>query len=98
MSANYVEANRIVASFSALTSSQDTSLSAEEISSLLNISKNSVVTDVRTASILEGLVTEGDVYTAIAKNGTAKTTIERRSLEWLSENGKMFIHVSSVSL
>jgi hypothetical protein len=98
MSANYVEANRIVASFSALTSSQDTSLSAEEISSLLNISKNSVVTDVRTARILEALETEGDVYTAIAKNGTAESTIKRRSLEWLSENGKLFVHVSTILL
>lgn len=95
LSANYLEANRIVASLMSLTFTEGSSLSGEELTALLDLVKTSVVEQEKTSVVLASIKTPEDLRQIMSKNGTAEATVEKKSLEWLEENGYCTDHIYS---
>lgn len=88
LSLNYKEANEIVSSVVGLVSGQGSNLNENEAMDLMEIIKRDILVDDRTKVIFKSLKTLDDVKEVMVKNGTAETTTEKRSIEWLEENGE----------
>ena len=93
LSANYKEANRIVASLVSSTKEGNAlvdapGLDADSASEFLSIVKDDVVSNARTRKVLDPYIDYQDVETTVlGRNGTAEATTENKSQEWLEENG-----------
>lgn len=90
LSANYKEANRIVASLVSATKEGNDApgLDAESASEFLSIIKRDIISNARTRKILDPYVDYSDVSTRVlGRNGTAEATTENKSQEWLEQNG-----------
>lgn len=93
-SINYKGANSIVASVHGLTFGEEPALDTEEqVSDLLAIARDGIVLHQRTKTIINTIQTLNDVKRIVAVNGTAEATSEKRSLEWLEENGQCLDHI-----
>lgn len=94
LSANYNEANQIVASLVSTTREGDANahgapgLDADSATDFLSIVKDDVISNGRTKKVLEPYASYQDVRTRIlGRNGTAEATTENKSQDWLEENG-----------
>ena len=93
LSANYKEANRIVASLVSATKDGNAhndapGLDAESASEFLSIIKGDIISNARTRKVLDPYVDYSDVSTRVLeRNGTAEATTENKSQEWLEQNG-----------
>lgn len=93
LSANYNEANQIVASLVSTTKEGDAhddapELDADSASEFLSIIKGDVISNARTRKVLEPYVDFLDVSTRVlGRNGTAEATTENKSQEWLEQYG-----------
>ena len=88
MSYNYRRANEIVASIAGLSAEPNPTLNEEQVEDILHIIKEDLIMDDRTEVLFNSLSTLKDIQRVLAKNGTAESTSEKRTIEWLEENGK----------
>lgn len=88
LSQNYEDANAVVASLIGMSAGTNPTLNEHEVKDFLGIVKKDIVLDERTQNLFTALETLDDVRKVTAANGTAESTSEIRSLEWLEENGK----------
>lgn len=86
---NFREANGIVASVWALLATGNFSNEEEFISTYLPLMQDHFVdkSNKRTMSALKQVTTLAELGHVMERNGTAEATVERRSTEWLEENG-----------
>lgn len=95
LKANYLEANRVVASLFSLSSKKDSGIEAGKIAELLQLVKSDIVDNKKTKQVLESLQSVEDLRLVMSRNGTAEATTERKSPEWLEKNGYCTDHVYS---
>jgi len=92
-SANYLEANQIIASSFSLSIHQEIKIENKQVEELLQMIKNNAVFDERTKLVLSSVESFSQIEDIIIQNGSAESTTETRSLEWLEENGICVDHL-----
>lgn len=88
ISESYAASDNILSSIWSLASLN----SEDKVSDMISMVKSTVVKDARSLSALSSIHSSEDLEKAVSRNGTALATMELRSLQWLEENGKLFVH------
>ena len=71
-----------------MSAGSNPNLNEHEVKDFLGIIEKDIVLDERTKSLFSSLRTLDDVHEVTAANGTAESTSEIKTSEWLEENGK----------
>jgi hypothetical protein len=87
---NFAEADAILAAVWSLASIEAAAMKEKDIPTLLKLIRDRLIdpTHIRTKSALNVVQSFDELQHALERNGTAKSTVQARSSEWLDENGK----------
>ena len=90
LSENYQEANKIVSSLWSLTQFDGfgSTLSSDDLSTLLNFTRLKLVKNSRTQSALTRIASFQDLEQVVMLKGSAKATVKPRTTEWLEKHGE----------
>jgi hypothetical protein len=85
--------DEIVGSVWSLLNTEGASIDPDTVQDLMATLTNSFVHDIRTQVALKNVADMKGLQHVVARNGTAKATVERRSQEWFDENGYCLDHI-----
>ena len=84
---DFAVADRVVSSLWSTTVQKGAQVTDRNVAGLLKVVKETVISHPRPKKALDSFPTMDEVRLAFEKEGTAQTTVDPRTPEWLEENG-----------